>query len=89
MRMFEDAFDVHINTIGNYLRWNWRLSYKVFESRHAYSYTSDNIKRLFESAEIQHQLRSKIVELIFFGEFSLNSLQKKHRGWTLKGIKVI
>ena len=84
MRTFEDAPDVHINTIGYYMKENWRLPYKALESRHDYSYTSDNIMRFFESAAIQHQLRSKGVELIFFDEFSLNSLNMKHRGWILK-----
>ena len=45
------------------------------------------IRRYFESAAIQHQLRSKRIELIFFDEFSLNSRHMKHRGCALKGNK--
>ena len=52
-----------------------------------YSYTSDNIRRYFESSAIQHQLRSKGIELIFFDEFSLNSRHLKHIGCALKGNK--
>ena len=78
MRTFEDAPDVYINTIGNFMKRKWCLSYKVLEGRHAYSYTSDNIRRYFESSAIQHQLRSKGIELIFFDEFSLNS---RHTGY--------
>ena len=81
VRMFEDSSDVYINTIGNFMKRNWCLSYKVLEGRHAYSYTSDNIRRYFENAAIQHQLRSKGIELIFFDEFSLNS---QHTGYDKK-----
>ena len=87
MRTFKDAPDVHINTIRNFMKRNWCLSYRILEGRHAYSYTEDNIRRYFESAAIQHQLRSKWIELIFFDEFSLNSRHMKHRGCALKGNK--
>ena len=63
------------------------LSYKQLESWHVYSKTSENLRRFFESAAIQHRLLKERVELIFLDEFSLNSRHMKHRGWIIKGHK--
>ena len=63
------------------------MIHKLLEMRMLPTVTPESIRKIFESAFIQHEAASKGVEIIYIDEFSINTRQHKFRGWSRRGQK--
>ena len=85
---FEDLPDFSLETLRLIMLRKIRASYKLVSKMNLRFTRAQDVISLARISRLVEVMQKQEVELIFFGELSINSHSSKDYGWGIKGRKV-
>ena len=86
---FGDLKGISDSALGRDLRKSLNIRFKKLDVVNPNNITHENFGSMIQSGALLQVLSNYDIEIIFIGEFSINSRNHKIYGWTEKGKKVL